>query len=111
VVNHPSSDLGPLFGPVARRTDPVTSKLAARDARATAGAQRSEILRQLEVVGVQGLTNDQLDYRLEWRTGTASRRIAELVRSGQVVRTARQRVTRTGSRAFVHIRQEHRGHI
>lgn len=91
----------PNFGPpLARRTDPETSHAAARSMVEEAGVQRERILERLR--DSQGLTNDEIDAIFGWRTGTASRRVVELVRAGLVERTELTRPTSAGRAAIVH---------
>lgn len=88
-----------LFTPTARATDPATSHEAADSMVDAAHHQRATILAALHDFGPQ--SNDQLDARLGYRVGTASRRTAELVKLGLVRRTTRRVPTRTGRAAFL----------
>lgn len=93
------NDLFNVPTPAARITDPVTSHAAADSMVDHAANQRAEILAALAERGP--MTNDSLDDLFGWRVGTASRRTAELVKLGLVVRGTETRVTRTGRRALV----------
>lgn len=86
--------------PVARKTDPDTSKAAAASMREAATAQRARILDILEAHGP--LTNDEVDALCGWRTGTTSRRMTELLRTFQVVRLDATRRTEAGRAAHLH---------
>jgi len=70
-----------LLEPRARRTDPVTSHMAARSMREPAHHQRERIVALLTS---QCLTHDAIDDRLGWPHPTAARRMKELVRAGLV---------------------------
>lgn len=96
----PESPQRPFPAPKARRTDPETSHAAAASMGDAAGIQRAAILAAL--VGVDGLTNDELDAAHGWRTGTASRRTVELLRAGQVIRGPDTRLTEGGRAALVY---------
>jgi len=93
--------LADLFNvtPVARHSDPVTSHAAADSMVDHAHNQRAEILASIHEHGPQ--TNDELDFLLGYRIGTASRRTAELIRSGHLIRSDETRLTRTGRAAHI----------
>ena len=75
----------PLFA-AARRTDPVTSKLAAAGAREFAGDHARRILDALEA-GPAGKT--AIGHRCGLTEQQVARRMVELIRTGHVERTAR----------------------
>ena len=86
-----------VYPPAVRRTDPSTSRTAARanpDSRAT---QRRRILEALDVLGTA--TDCQLSNSLGILRGSAAKRRGELVTDGLVERAGRG-VTDTGSPAF-----------
>jgi predicted HTH transcriptional regulator len=87
--------------PRARRTDPSTSHAAAESLGESPKFQREQILRVLRK-SPAGLTNDQLDEQFQWRTGTASRRTAELLAAGAIERReGDERKTATGRMAQI----------
>lgn len=89
-----------LAQPVARRTDPETSHLAAKDAQPKAGTHRALALRTL-TEHPEGLT----DFDLARLTGVPQTSIGvrrkELVRAGLVVATDERRKAPSGSLAIV----------
>ncbi len=93
----------PLFAarPRARTADPATSHEAAASITDGARAGQYRLILALLAEHPAGLTNDQIDLALSWRTGTASRRVAELVGAG-VERCTETRPTSTGRGAHVH---------
>lgn len=122
----------PLLEPLARRTDPETSRLAAALAKDVAHDQRQEILAYL-LAHPEGATGDELDLALRWRPTTAGRRLGELLGRrkgegvmGMVVRLdgcfvvhpqgwgcqlpAVTRPTRSHRAANVHIHRSHLDH-
>lgn len=99
--------------PVAKRNDPITSHAAASDARKTAAKHRAVILQLLDAYP-PGLTADRIDAAMGWRTGTAGKRLSDMVRAKPVplVKAATHPVTgeplaartRTGSYAQIYVR-------
>jgi hypothetical protein len=90
----------PLFAaPRARLSDPATSHAAAASMVTGADVQRGLIVRLLMSHGPH--TNDEIDRAFAWRTGTASRRTAELVADGSLIATGETRPTVSGRDARV----------
>lgn len=87
--------------PTARRSDPSTSHDAAASVREQAKAQRAPVLGVLAAEG--RATADRIDEVLTgeggWLRTTASRRLPELKRLGQVRRLAETAPTRSGRQA------------
>lgn len=73
------------FEPMARRSDPVTSHLAAADAKELAAAHQSSILHTLEAHGALGKDGIAQLSRLDGHA--VARRLPELQRMGLVVTT------------------------
>lgn len=85
--------------PRARATDPATSHAAAASMVTGAQVQRGLIVRLLDAHGPH--TNDEIDRAFAWRTGTASRRTAELLADGSLIATGETRPTVSGRDARV----------
>jgi len=87
--------------PVARLTDPETSRQAAQDAKALSGQHRLLAFAALRAAGEHGLT----DFELADLTGVAQTSIGvrrkELVRAGYVEPTPMRRPAPSGSAAIV----------
>ena len=83
----------------ARTTDPETSHDAAESMYDEATAQREHIHQWLIVHG--GMTADGLDQALGLRVTSAGRRLSELEASGEVRKTDRKDVTRSGRYATI----------
>lgn len=101
--------VGSLFGrppvdrshAVARRTDPVTSIIAADDAKLTAGHIRT-LIYEMVVAAPDGLTVDDIRAQLPpMAASTLSARASDLIRDGLLKDSGRKRNTRTGSAARV----------
>ncbi len=94
----------PLPTPVARASDPATSHAAAES---MAGATRSQylaILQHLANVRGDGATANEIDITLDWRDGTAGRRLAELAtRLGWVRVLEGTRPTASGRAAQIYV--------
>lgn len=90
-----------LFTPLARHTDPETSKAAARSMPKAAAAQRERIVNALEVQGP--MNHWELDNFLLWPHPTAARRMKELVDAGRVIKTTRTRETGSGRQAALYM--------
>ncbi len=86
--------------PMARTTDPETSKAAASSMRKGAAVQRDRIVNALRAHGPRNYW--ELDNLLGWEHPTAARRMCELIRSGRVVDTGRTSPTGTGRGATVY---------
>ena len=89
-----------LFTPLARRTDPETSKAAARSVKHSAPVQRTKIIIALTAYGP--MNHWQIDNFLGWQHPTAARRMGELVRSGRVIKTPHTSATGSGRQATVY---------
>ena len=83
----------------ARRTDPITSHLAAEKVGEWAATQRSMILGYLAQAGEA--TGDQLDEVFGWDHATANRRLPELRDDGLVTMTLATAKTRKGRLAHL----------
>ena len=89
-----------LFTPLARRTDPETSRAAASSMRKGAAVQRDQILNALQAHGP--MNHWQIDVVLAFPHPTAARRMKELVDDGRVIRTLRTSETGSGRQATVY---------
>lgn len=92
---------GALFptGPLSRRGDPDTSRIAAPSATALTELQQTVMALHRSHAG---LTDDELVGLLPERTaGSVIKRRGECVRAGMLEDSGRRRPTRTGSSAIV----------
>ncbi len=90
-----------LFASLARRTDPETSKLAARrQDRQSLEEQWELIVKALREHGPMNYS--QIDVALSWDHPKAARRLHELVRQMRIQATERKTPTHTGSWATVY---------
>lgn len=89
-----------LFTPLARTSDPETSKDAARSMRKDMAVQRDQIVTALKIMGPMNYW--ELDNMLGWHHPTAARRMRELIRKGLVYDTGRTSPTGTGRGATVY---------
>ena len=89
-----------LFTPLARTTDPETSKTAGRSMRKGAAVQRDQIVNALRAHGP--MHHAEIDRTMAWPHPTAARRMKELVRMELVRDTGRTRPTETGRNATVY---------
>ena len=78
-----------------------TSKDAAKKVDGSASAKR-EIIFNLILAAVDGMTCDDVEVALDMRHQTASARVRELVLAGRISDTGRTRKTRSGSGARVY---------
>jgi predicted ArsR family transcriptional regulator len=85
--------------PRARRTDPVTSHLAAASMIEGAASQRAAIVRALKEHGP--MTANEMDRMHGWRDATAGRRLSELREAGAVVADG-TRLTESGRSASLY---------
>jgi leucyl aminopeptidase (aminopeptidase T) len=99
--------------PLARRTDPATSKAGARDVTMRAGSQCAQLLRAYAEADARGIGLTR--YEAGQVTGLAARgacywhRVGDLEREGLVADTGETRVMPTGSaQAVVRITDEGR---
>lgn len=86
----------PLFGGLARPTDPATSHEAAAKAKTFAGDHRARILAAFEA-GPAGQT--ELARRTGLTVAAVSRRLGELARAGLIVREGEARSASGGREA------------
>lgn len=93
----------PLPPPLARRSDPETSKLAAESVADVAEAQRLMILAFLRARGAQGANASEIDQGLGWPTSTSGRRLHELRTAGFIVKSGERRETASGRLADVYV--------
>ena len=89
-----------LFTPLARTSDPETSKAAGRSMRKGSAVQRDQIVNALRAHGP--MNHWQLDDVLGLPHPSAARRMCELVRSGRVLKTLRTSKTGSGRQAAVY---------
>ncbi len=89
-----------LFTPLARHTDPETSKVAARSMTKGAAAQRNKIVTALKAYGP--MNHWEVDNVYSWPHPTTARRMKELVQSGRVIKTLRTSPTGSGRQATVY---------
>lgn len=84
-----------------RRTDPDTSRQAAKDNQPRRNAQQERILAALAAVGDYGATDDAVAHRVGLPGNTVATRRRELEQLGLVERTTERRRTSSGSTAIV----------
>ena len=89
-----------LFTPLARTSDPETSRDAARSMMKPAAVQRDQIVSALKLEGPMNYW--ELDDILGWQHPTAARRMKELVQSGRVRKTLHTSPTGSGRQATVY---------
>ena len=89
-----------LFTPLARTSDPETSKVAGRSMRKGSAIQRDQIVNALRAHGPHNYW--ELDDLLGWQHPTAARRMRELIRQDRVYDTGRTSPTGTGRGATVY---------
>lgn len=89
-----------FFTPLARTSDPETSKAAGRSMRKGAAVQRDQIVNALRAHGP--MNHWQIDNVLGFEHPTAARRMLELIRKGRVFDTGRTSPTGTGRGATVY---------
>ena len=89
-----------LFTPLARTSDPETSKAAGRSMRKGSAVQRDQIVNALRAHGP--MHHWQIDNRLGFQHPTAARRMRELIRQDRVYDTGRTSPTGTGRGATVY---------
>ncbi|KKN38019.1 hypothetical protein LCGC14_0757840 [marine sediment metagenome] len=89
-----------LFTPLARHTDPETSRQAAISMMKPAAIQRDQIVNALRAHGP--MNHWQLDNVLGLQHPSAARRMRELIRQGRVRDTGRTSPTGTGREATVY---------
>ena len=89
-----------LFTPLARTSDPETSKAAGRSMRKGSAIQREQIVNTLKLLGPMNYW--ELDDMLGWHHPTAARRMRELIRQDRVYDTGRTSPTGTGRGATVY---------
>lgn len=83
-----------------------TSEKASSRAKESASSMRERVHRHLEACGERGSTDDELEVALGLLHQTASARRRELELMGRVVKTDRERKTRTGSAAAVYCSED-----
>ncbi len=85
-----------------RRTDPITSRDAGRQARRFEHSDQAEILRALRETGVP-MAGEQLSDHLGWNNSVrVMRRIASMISAGLIERTTERHTNRNGRQAFKH---------
>ena len=89
----------PLFGGLARPTDPATSHEAAAKAKTFAGDHRSRILAALEAGPAGPAGQTELARRTGLTVAAVSRRLGELARAGLIVREGEARSASGGREA------------
>ena len=89
-----------LFTPLARTSDPETSKVAGRSMRKGAAIQRDQIVNALRAHGP--MNHWQIDNVLGLQHPSAARRMVELVRDGRVFKTGHTSETGSGRQAAVY---------
>ena len=89
-----------LFTPLARTSDPETSKVAGRSMRKGAAIQRDQIVNALRAHGP--MNHWQIDNVLGLPHPSAARRMVELVRDGRVFKTGHTSETGSGRQATVY---------
>ena len=95
--------LDEAVAPIARRTDPVTSQLAAETMREGASHQRGQVLAALERRGFAGANYTELAEDTGLEPVAIDRRLPELRRLGLAVRLKETRLTPSGRPAHVHV--------
>lgn len=90
----------PLFAPIVRDADPMTSKLAARDVLARAGTQQAKLLRAFDRYRA-GLTAAEAGECADLAHTGYWKRVSELERIGLLEDTGTTRVGPAGSRQRV----------
>lgn len=89
--------------PIARRSDPKTSKIAAATMREGASLQRATVLAALERRGYAGAIYTDLAADTGLEPVAIDRRLPELRRLGHVVRLVETRLTPSNRPAHVHV--------
>ena len=95
--------LDEAVAPIARRTDPATSRIAAATMREGARLQRELILTALERRGFQGGVYTEIASDTGLEPVAVDRRYSELRRLVLAVRLAETRRTPSGRPAHVHV--------
>jgi len=88
--------------PIARRADPVTSKIAAATMREGAALQRAQVLAALERRGDAGAIYTDLAVDTGLAPVAIDRRLPELRTLGLAIRLPETRLTPSGRPAHVH---------
>ena len=88
-----------LFTPLARHTDPETSRAAASSMMKPAAIQRDQIVNALRA---GPMNHWEIDNVLGFQHPTAARRMRELIRQGRVLDTGRTSPTGTGREATIY---------
>lgn len=89
--------------PIARRTDPETSRIAAATMREGASHQRAQVLDALERRGYAGGNYTELAADTGLEPVAVDRRLPELRRLGDAARLRESRLTPSGRPAHVHV--------